>query len=68
MPVPKKGHSHQRQQTRRANWKITPAETTLCPACGAPVLPYNVCEGCGQYQGRQYLKIKDKEKKSKKEK
>lgn len=66
MPVPKKGHSHQRQATRRANWKITPPALADCPSCGAPVLPYYICGACGQYQGKQYLRIK--EKKSKKEK
>lgn len=66
MPVPKKRRSHTRQANYRAHYKITPPELSTCPACGAMVLPYNICQSCGQYQGSQYLKIKDK--KAKKEK
>lgn len=67
MPVPKKNCSGTRQAKRRAaNWKIEVPMVSVCPSCGAAVRPYNVCEACGQYQGRQFLSIK--EKKNKKEK
>jgi large subunit ribosomal protein L32 len=66
MPVPKKNYSRTRQAKRRAHWKIEAPVLSVCPACAAPVLPYNVCSACGQYQGKQFIKIK--EKKSKKEK
>lgn len=54
MPVPKKNHSRQRQQTRRANWKGKLVALTACSNCGAPKRPHHVCDACGYYNGRKY--------------
>ncbi len=57
MPVPKKNHSHQRQQTRRANWKGVLPTLVDCKNCGAKHRPHNLCESCGYYDGRKVKEV-----------
>lgn len=65
MPQPKKRHSNSRQGKRRgAHWKITLPNLSICPQCGAAVLPHHVCAKCGNYKGRSLLEIKAKDKKT----
>ncbi|MBU0687567.1 MAG: 50S ribosomal protein L32 [Candidatus Margulisbacteria bacterium] len=58
MVQPKKKHSSSRQWKRRANWKIKAKGMTKCTKCGAPVLPHYACAACGNYRGREMIKIK----------
>jgi len=52
--VPKKRTSSMRRNRRRAaNFKIKPANVTLCPKCKEPVLSHRVCPSCGTYKGQQ---------------
>jgi large subunit ribosomal protein L32 len=52
--VPKKRTSSMRRNRRRAaNFKIKPANVTLCPKCKEPVLSHRVCPSCGTYKGHQ---------------
>jgi large subunit ribosomal protein L32 len=54
--VPKKRTSSMRRNRRRAaNFKITPANVTLCPKCKEPVLSHRVCPSCGTYKDRQVV-------------
>ncbi len=53
MPQPKKNHSHQRQQKRRANWKGTLVALVACNNCGQVKRPHHVCDSCGYYNGRK---------------
>ena len=54
MGVPKKRTSSMRRNRRRAaNFKITPANVTLCPKCKEPVMSHRVCAACGVYKERQ---------------
>lgn len=53
MPQPKKRHSHQRQQKRRANWKGAPVALVACSNCAQPKRPHHVCDACGYYNGRK---------------
>lgn len=54
MGVPKKRTSSMRRNRRRAaNFKIKPANVTLCPKCKEPVLSHRVCPACGTYKGQQ---------------
>lgn len=57
MPVPKKNHSHQRQQQRRANWKGTAIQLAACSNCGAQKRPHHVCDACGFYNGRKIKEV-----------
>jgi len=65
MPVPKKRHSNTRSQMRRANWKLKKVTFSLCPQCGAPILPHHACKKCGSYNGRTVIVIKQKKDKKK---
>ncbi|MBN2058176.1 MAG: 50S ribosomal protein L32 [Candidatus Saganbacteria bacterium] len=68
MPMPKKRHSNVRQGKRRAsNYTLSAASTSRCSACGSPILPHHACPTCGNYKGRQAIKIKAEKKKGKKE-
>ena len=52
MPVPKQRQGHQRQMTRRANWKAFKPTVDSCPHCSAPRLPHRLCGECGFYKDR----------------
>lgn len=56
MAVPKKRTGKSAQAHRRANWKGTVPETTICPNCGATVLTHTVCTECGTYKGKPVSK------------
>ncbi|HET8733976.1 MAG TPA: 50S ribosomal protein L32 [Anaeromyxobacteraceae bacterium] len=54
MGVPKKRTSSMRRNRRRAaNFKIKPANVTLCPKCKEPVMSHRVCPSCGFYKDKQ---------------
>ena len=59
MAVPQKRTGHSAQGKRRANWKATKPETTICSNCGEPVLAHTVCTACGHYKGEP-VSLKDK--------
>jgi large subunit ribosomal protein L32 len=42
-----------RNRRRAANFKITPANVTLCPKCKEPVMSHRICPSCGFYKDRQ---------------
>jgi large subunit ribosomal protein L32 len=52
MPNPKKKHSPSRRDSRRAaNWRVSAANSSKCPQCGAAKLAHRVCPSCGFYNG-----------------
>lgn len=57
MANPKRRHSKARTRARRSQWKTSPASTIPCPNCKSQILPHHVCPICGQYKGRQVLKL-----------
>jgi len=61
MANPTSRHSRARRDKRRANWKISPPNTTLCPDCQEPKLPHRVCMSCGSYNGKKILEVVEKE-------
>ena len=61
MAVPKKRTGKAKQASRRANWKGSVPETTVCPNCGETVLTHTVCTACGSYKGKQVLKTAAKQ-------
>ena len=67
MAVPKKRTGHSAQGKRRANWKATKPETTICSNCGEPVLTHTVCTACWHYKGEP-VSLKDKKVEVKEEK
>ncbi len=61
MPNPTSRHSRSRRDKRRANWKISMPNVTLCPECQEPKLPHRVCLSCGSYNGKKILEVIEKE-------
>jgi large subunit ribosomal protein L32 len=57
MPNPKRRHSHQRTQTRRAHDALKTPALSECPNCHEPKQPHRVCPHCGQYKGREVLEV-----------
>jgi large subunit ribosomal protein L32 len=61
MANPTSKHTRARRDKRRANWKISAPNITLCPDCQEPKLPHRVCMSCGTYNGKQILEVVEKE-------
>ena len=57
MPNPKRRHSKARTGKRRAHDALRAPQTTVCPNCQEPRLPHRVCPKCGQYKGREVIRI-----------
>ena len=59
MAVPKGKVSKARRDKRRANWKLTAPNLVECPQCHELKLPHRVCPSCGQYKGKEVIKVED---------
>ena len=59
MANPTSRHSKARRDKRRANWKLTPPNLSLCPTCDEPKLPHRVCLSCGTYKERKVLEVEE---------
>ena len=58
MAVPKKRTSKSRKRMRRAHDHITfKAAVDVCDSCGTSKRRHHVCMACGQYRGRQVLRV-----------
>lgn len=57
MPNPKRRHSKQRRDTRRAHDALSMPCLSKCPQCGDSKLPHRVCLSCGSYRGVQVLDV-----------
>ena len=60
MPVPKRKQSKSRRDMRSANKFIRPQAFDVCHQenCNEPLLPHQVCTGCGFYKGVKVLAVK----------
>ena len=59
MAVPKNNVSKARRDKRRANWKLTAPNLVECPQCHELIMPHRVCPNCGQYKGKEVIKVED---------
>lgn len=59
MANPTSRHSKSRRDKRRANWKLTPPNTSHCSNCQEPKMPHRVCPSCGTYRGRKVLEVEE---------
>lgn len=59
MAVPKNKVSKARRDKRRAYWKLTAPNLVECPQCHELKLPHRVCPNCGQYKGKEVIKVED---------
>lgn len=58
MAVPKRKISKARRDKRRSSvWKMDAPALVKCPNCGEYKRTHRVCLSCGQYNGRQVLKV-----------
>ena len=58
MAVPKRKHSKARRDKRRNNvWKLDMPAFVKCPNCGEYKRPHRLCTACGQYDGREVVKV-----------
>lgn len=63
-PLPKRKYAKSRQRERRGHMGIeTPAMDT-CPQCHSAKLSHHVCPTCGNYNGREAIKIEAPKKKT----
>ena len=65
MAQPKRRWSKARTGLRRSTWKVEAPAYVECPHCHEPVLPHRVCKNCGYYDGKEVVKVEDKEKATK---
>ena len=69
MAAPKQKHTKSRRNRRRSHHALEGQGLSLCPKCGASVLPHRLCQNCGTYAGREVIdvlaKLTKKEKKAK---
>ena len=60
MAVPARRISKTRRDKRRSNvWKLEAPNLVVCPKCGEYKRPHRVCLACGQYNGREVIKVSD---------
>jgi len=55
---PTQRHTKSRKRKRRAAIKLSRATLTFCPKCKRSVKPHTACAFCGQYKGKEVLKIR----------
>jgi large subunit ribosomal protein L32 len=55
--LPKKKVSRRRRDNRRSHDGLTVVSLINCPNCRRPVPNHQACPSCGQYRGRQVLKV-----------
>jgi large subunit ribosomal protein L32 len=69
MAVPKQKHTKSRRNKKRSHHALKKKHFSVCPKCGASVLPHHLCWNCGTYAGREIVdvlaKLTKKERKKK---
>ncbi|NDL66871.1 50S ribosomal protein L32 [Anaerotalea alkaliphila] len=58
MAVPKRKHSAARRDKRKANYKLTAPNLTVCSKCGEPAMPHRACRACGTYKNKAVVEVK----------
>ena len=66
MTIPKKKHTSSKVGRRRSHHALKQTKLFSCPKCGKAILPHRACPFCGNYRGKEIVKIKVKKAKSKK--
>ncbi len=57
MAVPKKKTSKSKRNMRRSHHALSVVKSIECGNCGTRKLVHHVCEGCGEYKGRQVVDV-----------
>ncbi len=59
MAVPFRRTSKTKKNMRRTHLKKEVGALTTCPKCGASIRPHRACTKCGNYNGKNVLKIEE---------
>ncbi len=60
VPYGRKSRSKSRMR-RAANMRYVPKNASQCSNCGEPKAAHHICGACGQYAGRQVIKVVEAE-------
>lgn len=63
-PLTKRKYAKSRQRERRGHMKIPASNIGTCPQCHSPRLSHHACPSCGNYDGREAIKIEAPKKKA----
>ena len=61
MAVPFRRTSKTKKRMRRTHLKKEVGALTTCSKCGATLRPHRACTKCGNYNGKEVLKVKSDE-------
>ena len=61
MAVPFRRTSKTKKRMRRTHLKKTAPGLTTCPNCGAAIKPHRACTKCGNYKGKEVVKVSEEE-------
>ena len=59
--LPARRISKTRKRLRRTHLKKDAPTTSVCPNCGAVVVPHRACSKCGFYKGKEVIKVNKEE-------
>lgn len=59
MPNPRRRHSKTRRDKRRTHDALTIPGLVECPNCKEKKQAHRVCPSCGQYDGREVVKVEE---------
>jgi len=60
MAVPQRRTSKTRKRLRRTHLKLTVPGMHTCPSCNEKTAAHRACSSCGDYKGRNVVKVKEK--------
>lgn len=61
MAVPFRRTSKTKKRMRRTHLKKEVGALTTCPKCGATLRPHRACTKCGNYNGKEVIKVAEGE-------
>ena len=56
--LPKRKYAKARRGKRRSHIHMDPPALDRCPKCHSPKISHHVCLTCGNYAGREVIKVK----------
>ena len=59
MAVPQRRTSKTRKRKRRTHFKLSVPGMHVCPSCGELTTAHKACLSCGEYKGREVVKMKE---------
>ena len=62
MAVPFRRTSKTKKRMRRTHLKKDAPNIVSCSKCGEAIAPHRACTKCGNYKGKEVIKIKEEEK------